>query len=146
MRLPLVGLGEIAELLGVSRQRADQLARTADFPAPQAELDSGRIWLRDDFEQWARSEGRATRAKTNREELDDLTLTGTKVARGVFRSAYVNARRAGLGRGKHQGEIEPTRRAAYDLAFDAARSTDASFRAEAPAGWFDEQQQEGGQR
>jgi predicted DNA-binding transcriptional regulator AlpA len=56
----LVSTVEIAELLGVSRQRVDQLARTADFPAPTAELAVGRVWLRDDVIEWAIRTGRLT--------------------------------------------------------------------------------------
>ena len=56
----LVGTAEIAEMLGVSRQRVDAIARThEDFPAPEAVLASGRIWLRVAIEDWARSTGRA---------------------------------------------------------------------------------------
>lgn len=40
----LIGVAEIAERLGVSRQRADQLTRTKDFPAP---ID--RIVVTDDL-------------------------------------------------------------------------------------------------
>jgi hypothetical protein len=54
----LLGTAEIADLLGVSRQRADQLSRGDAFPAPVAELRSGRIWQRADVEAWARSTGR----------------------------------------------------------------------------------------
>jgi prophage regulatory protein len=50
----LVGLSEIAAMLGVSRQRVGQLARDYDdFPAPVAELASGRIWERTSVEAWA---------------------------------------------------------------------------------------------
>ena len=55
----LVGAAEIAEMLGISRQRVDAIARTHDdFPEPEAVLASGRIWLRADIERWARSDGR----------------------------------------------------------------------------------------
>jgi predicted DNA-binding transcriptional regulator AlpA len=54
----LMGLTEIAELLGLSRQRTDQLARQVGFPAPVATLTGGRIWKRDDVERWARETGR----------------------------------------------------------------------------------------
>jgi predicted DNA-binding transcriptional regulator AlpA len=55
----LVGAAEIAELLGVTRQRVDALARThADFPKPEAELQAGRVWLRTAIEDWARKAGR----------------------------------------------------------------------------------------
>jgi ATP-dependent Clp protease ATP-binding subunit ClpC len=49
----LVGVAEMAEMLGVSRQRVNQLASSyADFPEPEAELAAGRIWTRDDIESW----------------------------------------------------------------------------------------------
>ena len=54
-------LAEVAELLGVSRQRADQLARTKGFPEPFETLHAGRIWWRKDVERWARQTGRLTK-------------------------------------------------------------------------------------
>ena len=55
----LVGVAEIALMLGVSRQRVDAIARThPDFPKPQAELTAGRVWLRAEIETWAREAGR----------------------------------------------------------------------------------------
>ena len=51
-RLDLVGLHEIAEMVGVSRQRVDQLARQVGFPKPVAELKAGRIWRRRDIQRW----------------------------------------------------------------------------------------------
>lgn len=56
----LMGLAEVAKLLGLSRQRADQLARTKGFPEPVAELIGGRIWQRESVERWARETGRLT--------------------------------------------------------------------------------------
>jgi predicted DNA-binding transcriptional regulator AlpA len=47
-----VGLHELAELLGVSRQRADQLVRQTGFPKPAAELKAGRIWKQVEVERW----------------------------------------------------------------------------------------------
>jgi predicted DNA-binding transcriptional regulator AlpA len=59
MQEDLVGAAEIAELLGITRQRVDQISRThADFPAPLAELKSGRIWSREAVEAWAKRTGR----------------------------------------------------------------------------------------
>ena len=50
----LVGLSEIATMLEVTRQRASQLVRDYDdFPAPVAELASGRIWETEAVEVWA---------------------------------------------------------------------------------------------
>jgi hypothetical protein len=57
--MDLVGLTEIATMLGVSRQRVDQLSRDVEgFPAPVGEISAGRIWERADVEQWARETGR----------------------------------------------------------------------------------------
>jgi predicted DNA-binding transcriptional regulator AlpA len=54
----LVGVAEIAEMLGVTRQRVHQLMQLEGFPEPTAELSAGRIWLRTDVEKWARRTGR----------------------------------------------------------------------------------------
>ena len=55
----LVGAKEIAELLGITRQRVSQLARGDEtFPKPVTEGSYGRIWKRDDVERWARETGR----------------------------------------------------------------------------------------
>lgn len=69
-RLPtlpeMVGVSEVAELLGVTRQRASALARSPSFPHPIVELKSGPIWDRgavDRFvETWARRPGRSPAA------------------------------------------------------------------------------------
>lgn len=53
MTLDLLGVSEIAAMLGVSRQRADQLSRSyADFPEPEARLSVGRVWTREAVERW----------------------------------------------------------------------------------------------
>ena len=55
----LVGVAEIAEMLGVSRQRVNAIVkRDDDFPVPAAELSAGRIWRRGDVVAWARAVGR----------------------------------------------------------------------------------------
>ena len=56
--MDLVGLTEIADMLGVSRSRAHQLAETEGFPTPVGEISAGRIWERADVERWARGTGR----------------------------------------------------------------------------------------
>jgi predicted DNA-binding transcriptional regulator AlpA len=49
----LVGVAEVAEMLGVSRQRVNQLVQTdPDFPEPEVVLAAGRIWLRSAIEAW----------------------------------------------------------------------------------------------
>lgn len=63
----LVGITEIATLLGTSRQRASELARSARFPAPLAELAAGPVWPRPTIarfvDEWERKPGRP-RSKT----------------------------------------------------------------------------------
>lgn len=63
----LVGVGEVAELLGVSRQRASGLARSPAFPPPVAELKAGPVWARASVERfvehWQRRPGRRSGAK-----------------------------------------------------------------------------------
>jgi predicted DNA-binding transcriptional regulator AlpA len=54
----VVGAAEIAQLLGISRQMVDKLARTdPTFPKSKA-LATGRIWRRGEVERWARKAGR----------------------------------------------------------------------------------------
>jgi predicted DNA-binding transcriptional regulator AlpA len=48
----VVGTRDIAEMLGVSRQRADQLSRQyKDFPTPLITI-GGRVWDRTAVERW----------------------------------------------------------------------------------------------
>jgi hypothetical protein len=59
---PLAGVGELAELLGVSRQRASVIARSKGFPEPLADLAAGPVfskWAIEAFaERWERKSGR----------------------------------------------------------------------------------------
>jgi len=49
-------MAEIAEILGVTRQRVAQLVETYDdFPAPEVELSGGRVWSRTAVETWIAS-------------------------------------------------------------------------------------------
>ncbi len=51
----LIGIAEIAKLLGVSRQRADRIVKSyEDFPAPEVHLTAGRIWSREAVDAWIR--------------------------------------------------------------------------------------------
>lgn len=54
----LMGAAEIADLLGVSRQRVQQLVTRADFPRPTDELAMGKVWLREEVERWAADRAR----------------------------------------------------------------------------------------
>jgi predicted DNA-binding transcriptional regulator AlpA len=53
-RRKLLRLVEIAELLGVTKQRAHQIAEEEGFPAPLAEDARGRQWDRREVKAWAR--------------------------------------------------------------------------------------------
>jgi predicted DNA-binding transcriptional regulator AlpA len=54
-----MGIAEIAELLGMTRQGADKVVRTRpDFPSPEDVISAGRIWHRDLVEEWAHEKGR----------------------------------------------------------------------------------------
>lgn len=56
-KIRLAGVGEVAELLGVSKQRASQLAKgdrwDAWFPEPLDHIGAGPVWRRADVERWA---------------------------------------------------------------------------------------------
>lgn len=62
----LVGVSEVAELLGVSRQRVHVLRERPEFPAPVAILAAGPIWRRGDLSTfaggWHRKAGRPRKA------------------------------------------------------------------------------------
>jgi len=54
----LLGPAELAQLLGVSRQRASVIAGRVDFPRPRLTLIMGSIWALDDVKAWADKRGR----------------------------------------------------------------------------------------
>ena len=54
----LLGPAELAQLLGVSRQRASVIAGHVDFPRPRLTLIMGSIWALDDVKAWAEQRGR----------------------------------------------------------------------------------------
>jgi len=58
----LVGITEIAAMIGVSRQRVHQLtSEDPTFPAPTAVLSAGGVWERQAIEEWAERTGRPLR-------------------------------------------------------------------------------------
>ena len=60
-----VGVSEIAELLGLSRQRVYQIlnAPRSRFPQPAAQLSRGALWNRDEVERWAERDRPSGRPK-----------------------------------------------------------------------------------
>jgi prophage regulatory protein len=51
-KLRVMGANEIAERLGVTRQRAYQITARRDFPEPLAHLAMGQVWDTADVEAW----------------------------------------------------------------------------------------------
>jgi predicted DNA-binding transcriptional regulator AlpA len=54
----LLGITAAHELLGISRQGIDWLAKRGKFPKPVHTLPTGRLWARADLEKWAQETGR----------------------------------------------------------------------------------------
>jgi predicted DNA-binding transcriptional regulator AlpA len=52
------GIAEVAEMLKLSKQRTDQLARQVGFPAPVVTLAGGRVWDKSEIQAWMREVGR----------------------------------------------------------------------------------------
>jgi predicted DNA-binding transcriptional regulator AlpA len=52
--LDLVGVPEIAEMLGVSRPSVWRYVRRDDFPEPDARVSGKRLWKRVTVERWAK--------------------------------------------------------------------------------------------
>ncbi|WP_250283881.1 helix-turn-helix transcriptional regulator [Frankia sp. CiP1_Cm_nod2] len=50
--MALVGIKEVAEMIGVSRTRADQLSRRPSFPEPKIRHARVRMWEDSDIEAW----------------------------------------------------------------------------------------------
>lgn len=70
----VLGVAEIAKMLGVTRQRASVLARSGAFPKPYAELAAGPIWLdihvKRFVDEWKRRPGRPRRAPKTPVEIE----------------------------------------------------------------------------
>jgi len=50
--MALVGIKEVAQMLGVSRTRADQLSRRPNFPEPKIRHARVRLWEKADVRAW----------------------------------------------------------------------------------------------
>jgi len=64
----LVGVKQIGELGGFTRQRAQALARRDDFPRPVMHLPDGqgrRLWARRDITAWLERRAKATEASAS---------------------------------------------------------------------------------
>ena len=55
---PVLAMGEISELLGVGKTRAQQVVANDAFPAPIANLGVGKIWSTEDVVAYCEQTGR----------------------------------------------------------------------------------------
>lgn len=89
------GVAEVAEALGVSRQRLAKLRERQDFPAPVAELAQGPIWNLEVIRGWAGSGVRPHSAGRPRSEIAERTLGGRFVLEELIGSGgFANVHRA----------------------------------------------------
>lgn len=54
----VIALAELTQMLGVRKNRAMQISKKPDFPAPVAELSVGRVWSYDAVVDFCESTGR----------------------------------------------------------------------------------------
>jgi chromosome partitioning protein len=77
----LLGLAEVAELLGTPRQTiVNWRSRRPDFPPPLAELRSGPIWNRETVAAWAREQGFDLSEAREGADAEQPQLRGTTVS------------------------------------------------------------------
>jgi hypothetical protein len=108
----LVGVAELAELCGVTRQRASALARSSGFPEPLAELASGPVWdlrmVERFVREWPRKSGRPAKSTSTGTVITATQVferaarqpePGAKSAKVAKAAAYA-ARSPGTGRAK----------------------------------------------
>jgi predicted DNA-binding transcriptional regulator AlpA len=58
--MALVGIKEVADMLGVSRTRADQLSRRPSFPEPKVRHVRVRLWEEKDIQAWMEANRRSS--------------------------------------------------------------------------------------
>ena len=58
----VVALAELTQMLGVTKNRAMQISRKSDFPAPLGDLSVGRIWSYEAVVEFCQATGRKVHA------------------------------------------------------------------------------------
>ncbi|WP_242121950.1 AAA family ATPase [Sphingomonas lacusdianchii] len=87
-----MGVAEIAEMLGVSKQVvANWRGRKGGFPAPTATLKAGPVWTREAITAWAVSQGIAVRQE------EEVTSIEAEVRRPASVAALMNMK-GGVGK------------------------------------------------
>jgi hypothetical protein len=65
----VIGVAEAAEIMGWDKRRVITYIDRGSFPEPITALASGRIWLREDVEEYARSWRETHAAKRRRKDV-----------------------------------------------------------------------------
>lgn len=73
----LVGIAEIATLIGRTRQRAWQITTTAGFPEPVQTLTMGKVWRADDVRAWLAENPRRSLTSDRADSGDDRSAPRT---------------------------------------------------------------------
>jgi serine/threonine protein kinase len=89
----LGGVSEVAEELGVSKQRLAKLRDQRGFPAPVANLSSGPVWEIEQVRRWAnsgarRGPGRPSRARSTRVLGERFELGDVPIGFGGFADVF----------------------------------------------------------
>jgi serine/threonine protein kinase len=87
------GVTEVAEILGVSRQRVARLRERPDFPDPVTVLAQGPIWDLDALEAWTssglrRPSGRPTATTSARTLGGRFVLDGPRIGHGGYADVF----------------------------------------------------------
>lgn len=92
--MKLVGLAEMADLLGITKQvLTNWRSRKTDFPKPMAELKSGPVWDLGQIREWAEAEG----LPISDLELDDVSAEAVPRSRTAKVAALMNMK-GGVGK------------------------------------------------
>src|ERR1700752_244428 len=83
-KLDLVGLAEVAELLGTSRRQAVRWTQHTGFPEPVARLRMGPIWRRADGTRWMKQRKPNGRRKRPAGRGTPTDLGGDLAANGLL--------------------------------------------------------------
>jgi hypothetical protein len=125
----LVGLAEVAAILGVSKQRVRELAERDDtFPLPAAELIGGAIYVKAMIEEfnkrWRREPGHPGKHQAQvLQELVYIPKAKADLGQQILRMTYHNLR-------KHDLSVDPLTPCGQSLhrAIELVRQNDESFR------------------
>lgn len=79
----LVGVAEVAEMLGVSKQRASQLSNEAGFPVPVAILRATKVWRRIDIADYAKETRRTRKTRQLQLSLEEQSWKDVATALAV---------------------------------------------------------------